>query len=85
MFFKNPNDPELIENKKAISKWMQFYFKQDSNTSISILEIACTEQNCAHATTQITTNEKTFTIHKPLLFIRKNDIYELFKNENTHY
>lgn len=87
--FKNPLDPENIEIKKAIRKWVNERLKLDDSEHIDIIEHRCTEASCVHAETVISVSNARNTvlasrelgeggtfykIAKPLVFIRKIDI-----------
>jgi hypothetical protein len=86
--FKNPLDPENIEIKKAIQKWVIERFKLENSVQIEIIEHRCTEASCVHAETIITVSSASGTeggafykIAKPLVFIRKIDIALMQKIE----
>lgn len=79
--FKNPLDPENIEIKKAIQKWVIERFKLENSVQIEIIEHRCTEASCVHAETVIsvlnvrdTEGVAFYKIAKPLVYIRKIDI-----------
>lgn len=86
LLFKNSNDPEGLVNKQAITLWLRQYALATEQSHIIITELPCLHQhdNCADYTTiiSITTNstEQLYTLHKPLLYIRKHDIYNLINH-----
>ena len=76
--FKNPLDPENIQIKKAIRKWVIDRFKLAESADIGIVEHNCSEQSCIHAETVIsvlnTEGGHFYKIAKPLVFVRKIDV-----------
>jgi hypothetical protein len=82
MLFKNPLDPENKQAIEFIKKWTKEVAHIDEDAAISILETACVNPDCPGTSTTITItgpqkNTKSFSLHKPLVFIRKTDIEKL--------
>lgn len=81
--FKNPNDPENLMIKSKIKEWLNLYVNIAENDVLNILEIPCWEPNCPDYNTEITylkgSEKLNIIIKKPLVFIRKIDIYALTK------
>ncbi len=86
LLFKNTNDPQGLINKQAITLWLNQCALTTEQSQITITELPCPHEhdNCADYTTIIaittTITEQLYTIHKPLLYIRKHDIYNLTKH-----
>ncbi len=84
--FKNPLDPDNIQIRMAIRKWLIDCFKLDESARIEIVEHRCSEASCVHAETVISVaySDDTsrdnregvyyYKISKPLVFIRKIDV-----------
>ncbi|MEQ1733164.1 MAG: hypothetical protein ABL940_05795 [Bacteroidia bacterium] len=86
LFFKNPNDPNLLQNKQAVTAWVIQYALATATDTVTVTELPCihAHDNCAEYTVLISVsnahNETLYTLHKPLLYLRKHDIYNLTKN-----
>jgi hypothetical protein len=90
LFFKNPNDPNSLQNKAAITTWLVNYGIATHSYTVTITELPCPHKhdNCADYSTLITiithdntiNNELNYIINKPLIYIRKHDIKNLLNN-----
>jgi hypothetical protein len=88
MFFslenKNHKEAEYRKNSTAaIKKWVKEKLNIDEDAVIVVTELNCSDPACPGKETVVgiiqKSNHQKFSIHKPLLYIRKWDIDALFK------
>ena len=84
--FTNPNDPENVQLKSTLKRWISEKLVLSQEAVIEIEEHNCTEVSCVYAETVFTIKNTPdvsgqvegvmdfYKIAKPLVFIRKWDI-----------
>ena len=80
--FKNPFDPDNTIIKAKIKEWIGNSIKAEKAVNIEITELLhCLDRLCPDMTTKICISfkgeTKTYTVAKPLVYVRKWDIEAL--------
>lgn len=81
--FKNPNDPDNIFIITKVKEWVKAKLNLDEASLIQVIEVDCADPGCMDKATRIliTSIDNTmrqFSIHKPLVYVRKPDIDQVF-------
>ena len=80
--FRNPHDPENLVIIAKIHEWVKEKILLDGNAIIQVIEVDCADPGCMDKATRILITGidkemKQFSIHKPLVYVRKPDIEKL--------
>ncbi len=83
--FKNPNDPENFILIAKIHEWVKEKMKLENNSIVQVIEIDCSDPGCMDKATKILITSEgkplvQYSIHKPLVYVRKPDIELLTKD-----
>ncbi|TAD97083.1 MAG: nitrate reductase [Bacteroidetes bacterium] len=88
--FKNPRDPQNLAITKILKQWTIELLQLSENSVVMVTESQCLDENCPDMETVIAIFEekqetRSFRIRRPLIFVRKFHLEEVFNNEKIDW